>query len=65
MLFFVPTHYATFLFNFKLDPCTKMKCNGLNAECQIYLGGPRKGEPFCACRDGYRGDPQVRCGKYV
>ena len=52
-------------FNNKLDPCDKITCNGINAECQIYLGGPKKGNPFCACPDGFRGDPQVRCCKYI
>ena len=65
ILLFCSQSLALYLFDYNLDPCTKLTCNGLNAECQIYLGGPKKGEPFCACPDGYRGDPQVRCGKHV
>ena len=45
----------------KLDPCEKQVCKGINAICQVVF---ETGEPFCACPDGMRGDPNVRCGKF-
>ena len=46
---------------FQLDPCEKQVCKGINAICQVVF---ETGKPFCACPDGMRGDPSVRCGKY-
>ena len=52
-------------FYYKLDPCDTITCNGTNAQCQIYLGGENKGQPFCACPQGLTGDPNHGCGKHV
>ena len=49
---------------YKLDPCDTITCNGTNAQCQIYLGGENKGQPFCACPQGLTGDPNHGCGKH-
>ena len=43
-----------------IDPCDQMSCNGTNAVCQVVYG---TGKPFCACANGFRGDPKVKCGK--
>ena len=50
---------------YKSDPCDQITCNGKNAQCQVYLGGPKEGEPFCACPQGFSGDPNTSCGKHL
>ena len=44
------------------DPCDELTCNGTNAICKVVFG---TGKPFCACASGFRGDPNVKCGKYI
>ena len=61
---FVP-YLPSYLINNELDPCEKIICNGTNAQCQVYLGGKNKGKAFCACPQGFTGDPDFNCGKYV
>ena len=56
-------HHRPYWFNYKLDPCETITCNGKNAQCQVYLGGENKGKPFCACPPGFTGDPNFNCGK--
>ena len=52
------------IFNCNQDPCETIRCNGTNAQCQVYLGGENKGKPFCACPQGLVGDPGHDCGKH-
>ena len=52
-------------FYFKSDPCDTITCNGTNAQCQVYLGGENKGQPFCACPQGMIGDPNYNCGRHA
>ena len=66
ILVIVSYHYLpSYLINNKLDPCEKIICNGTNAQCQVYLGGKNEGKAFCACPQGFTGDPDFNCGKYV
>ena len=58
-------YLSSYLINNKLDPCEKIICNGTNAQCQVYLGGKNEGKAFCACPQGFTGDPDFNCGKYV
>ena len=59
----IVTNKSYLILNHKLDPCDKITCNGTNAQCQVYLGGPKEGDPFCTCPQGFRGDPNINCGK--
>ena len=58
--FLLHLHYW---FNYTLDPCETITCNGTNAQCQVYLDKENMGKPFCACPEGLTGDPNVGCGK--
>ena len=60
MKLFVYINSTTYMIP-KLDPCEKQVCKGINAICQVVF---ETGKAFCACPDGMRGDPNVRCGKY-
>ena len=51
-----------YLFFHDTDPCDELTCNGTNAVCKVVFG---TGKPFCACAPGFRGNPKVKCGKYI
>ena len=57
----ISVHPIIFFFS-NLDPCDRVNCNGSNVVCQIVY---ETGKPFCACERGFRGDPNVGCGKQV
>ena len=49
-----------FIFYHYPDPCDTVNCNGTNVVCQIVF---ESGKAFCACEQGFSGDPNIGCGE--